>query len=1251
MSPRPRAVVDGRGERKLVTVLFVDLTGYTALSASLDPEEVYRFLRPGLLALQRIVERFGGTVPQLMGDGFMAIFGVPSTHEDDAERAVRAALAVREHVTELNAARREIPFPEVHAGINSGEVMVAPSSERSGFAVIGDTVNTASRLADLAPGGVILVDERTRGRSAHAVRYGPRRDRRAKGKPESLPTFEARGLRPGSTTRTGSSSVFVDRRDAIDRVREELREIERSGHARVLLVTGEPGSGKSRLAAELRRRRVARVLVGRCRSFGDPLPLQALAEAVASGLGLAPDASAQAIDDTVSGLAPRVPRPDRPGLARDLRLLLGTEPAAGQHRGSVQDAVRAGRVAIELVASEGPSIVVIDDLHWASAELMDVLRDVQREPWAARVLFLGLSRPGPGLRGLAQIELPLLEADDMRRLARHVLGHEVPEAVEATLTRAGGNPLFLEETLGMLIEAGALAPDEGTWRVVDPEGLRRVPSTIRLLIAARLDGLPPGEKAVLQSAAVSGEVTWDRLLEQVHGGEGLRAKLRSLERRGLLVRRPSLIPGAVAYETKHLLIRDVAYESLPRGERADVAPRDRRLAARTERGAHGGAARAARAPLRAGMDAGTVQDRSLAGHDTAALAVRHLRRWADRTFAYEARLAESIYERALAVAVASAGAIGDADLADLRIGRAESLIEMGRHREARADASEARALATKLRDRGRRARALLALGRTESDLGRATRARNLFEDARKLFHAERDLRGEAWALHRRSESWSVADYDRELEDLEESYRLFGRARDRWGRAIAAQDLAYLLTPRGGAEFRRWFERANRLAGDEGDLRSRASLARTAGYAAFYRGEHALAIAHMREAQPLAARCGDRYAEADALLIQALSEGPSGRRARRRIWRRPCCGWRGSWVPRACTRSGSWRRLAPRSAEANRESLRGGSPRPGAWSNSGDRRSRGLDVALVEAWIRLDRGQWNEVRPLATRLGSGAQRHGWTLWQPLASLLRGRAALGAGRFDEAERELAGAAAEARRCGASGTEHLATLLATQSRLLPAPGRAPHLVRARAEQRRGPRDRRRGEGEPRPARPGGRPSGPGARSPPGRRGLVGLARRDRLVGAGPADVGGDGASRGQGTHACRTRETLGFDPGRPADAGSRAARDPADERGPGPARLTEGRPAGERTPGVRSAGHEGVQSHRELVGGDRSDPSIHEVRRRRRRTASPAARAVRARRGSTREDRTRSGTSSRTPRMNARAPSRASRMSTPRNCTRSP
>jgi len=182
------------GERKLVTLVFADLSGFTALASSLDPEEVYAVVRPGLAAMQRLVEEHGGTVPQVMGDGFMAVFGVPTAHEDDAERAVRAALAVRDHASALHRAGgwgTGVRFPEAHAGVNSGEVMVAPSTELSGFAILGDTVNVAARLADLARPGVVLVAEPTVRRTGHAIRFGPGRAYRAKGKPRPVMAFEA----------------------------------------------------------------------------------------------------------------------------------------------------------------------------------------------------------------------------------------------------------------------------------------------------------------------------------------------------------------------------------------------------------------------------------------------------------------------------------------------------------------------------------------------------------------------------------------------------------------------------------------------------------------------------------------------------------------------------------------------------------------------------------------------------------------------------------------------------------------------------------------------------------------------------------------------------------------------------------------------------------------------------------------------------------------------------------------------------
>ena len=193
------------GERKLVALLFADLSGFTALASSLDPEEVYAFVRPGLEDMRRIAEEHGGSVPHVMGDGFMAVFGVPATHEDDAERAVRAALAVRDHARTLGQGRAGIRFPDVHAGVNSGEVMVAPSSEPGGFAILGDPVNVAARLADLAPPGVVLVAEPTKRRTEHAVRYGPGRatgPRASRGRSwPSRPSRSARPCRPGGPPR------------------------------------------------------------------------------------------------------------------------------------------------------------------------------------------------------------------------------------------------------------------------------------------------------------------------------------------------------------------------------------------------------------------------------------------------------------------------------------------------------------------------------------------------------------------------------------------------------------------------------------------------------------------------------------------------------------------------------------------------------------------------------------------------------------------------------------------------------------------------------------------------------------------------------------------------------------------------------------------------------------------------------------------------------------------------------------------
>ena len=358
------------GERKLVTLVFADLSGFTALASSLDPEEVFALVRPGLAAMQQIVEEHGGSVPQVMGDGFMAVFGVPTAHEDDAERAVRAALAVRDHARTRDHDRSGIRFLDVHAGVNSGEVMVAPSGEPSGFTVLGDTVNVAARLADLAPAGVVLVAEETKRRTEHAIRFGPARSYRAKGKPRPVVAFEAvapRSALPAGRATPRVSGGFVDREPELALLERALGGAVRERRSNVLVLTAEAGAGKTRLATEFTTRQTGAILLaGRCAPYGQRLPLSPIAGAVHELIGLPLDAPEPVADLRVRRLADRVAGPHRPGdLVRGLKLLLGTVgPGAVRDPGAAAgEATLAARAVVEGLAREGPVIAVVDDLH------------------------------------------------------------------------------------------------------------------------------------------------------------------------------------------------------------------------------------------------------------------------------------------------------------------------------------------------------------------------------------------------------------------------------------------------------------------------------------------------------------------------------------------------------------------------------------------------------------------------------------------------------------------------------------------------------------------------------------------------------------------------------------------------------------------------------------------------------------------------------------------------------------------------
>jgi class 3 adenylate cyclase/tetratricopeptide (TPR) repeat protein len=1029
------------GERKLVALLFADLSGFTALASSLDPEEVYAFIRPGLDDMRRIVEEHGGSVPHVMGDGFMAVFGVPTAHEDDPERAVRAGLAVRDHARSLARVHAGTRFPDVHAGVNSGEVMVAPASEPGGFTVLGDPVNVAARLADLAPPRVVLVAEQTKRRTEHAVRYGPGRGYRAKGKPAPVVAFEAievRSALPAGRATPAVSGGFVDRETELEALERALTATLRERRSNLLVVTAEPGAGKTRLATEFARRRPdAILLTGRCTPYGQRLPLSPIAGAVQDLIGLAGDAPRAVADREVRRLADRVAGPHRArDLVRGLKLLLGTADPHGVRDpgGAAGEATLAARAVVEGLAREGPVIAVVDDLHWADAELLELLRTTAADSWSGPVLVLGLSRPEAleAADWLPTLELGALPTQQLRELGELALGPGAPaQVLDRIAARASGNPLFLEESLSMLVESGALVQRDGAWVVADPGLLERVPATIRTLIAARLDGLPPGEKRVLQDAAVCGEATWDGLLEAMSGAADVRTALKRLVQRGLLRQRPySLVPGAEEYGFRHVLIREVAYGSIPRRDRSDlhlqVATwlKDTAMAAEPVAELAHHYEQAWRLSRSGAAEAG---DQDLAG-----LAARYLGRLADRTLTYQARLAESLYRRAIQATEASTGEEPELVIG-LSLGRAECLIELGRHEEAAAPANAARDLAQGAGDEHLEARALLALGRIESDVGDEEVARRLLAQALSSFEAVGDLGGQGWAKHRLSEVLGRADYAAELRHLREAYELFDRADDRWGRTVAAQDLAYMLTTVGGEEFHRWYRQARRLMEGESDLRSRAALLRTWGYFSYYRGEHREAIRAMREARPIAVEAGDRYAEADTLLIEAMAASlaaapeDAGRlagevvRLGRSIGSSRIAGLGLAAGARACLRQGNPSRASRQLSAARQTLLSGGS------------HNEMPEVDFIHAGIHLDRGSWRRVADPAGRGVAGARAIGWVLYESMGPMLVGRALLGAGRPGEAAAELERAVASAAAAGAAGTAALAGAALDQARVL--------------------------------------------------------------------------------------------------------------------------------------------------------------------------------------------------------------------------
>ena len=579
-------------ERKVVTVLFADLVGFTGRSEGMDVEDVRGTLAPYHALLRDQLEHYGGTDEKFIGDAVMALFGAPVTHEDDPERAVRAALSIRAAIDRLNEQEPALDL-HVRVGVNTGEALVVLGADAAcGEGVAsGDVVNTAARLQTAAPVDGILVGETTYHATNRAVTYRPAEPVVAKGKAQPVPAWEAVEARArfGVDVVQRPTTPLVGRRAEIDLLLDALRRCRAERAVQLVTLIGVPGIGKSRLVWELFEAvegdpDFITWRQGRSLPYGDGVTYWALGEMITAHAGiLDSDTAEEATAKLHATVADLIADTGEAGWVEEhLRALAGLEADDVTSGDRHSEAASAWRRFLEALAERHPLVLVFEDLHWADDALLDFVDHLV--DWASEVpmLVVCTARPelldrrggwGGGKRNALTVALSPLADPDIARLIGTLLEQAVlPAETQATLlSTAEGNPLYAEEYVRMLIDRGHLRHDAGRWRLA-AAGELPVPESVHGLIAARLDDLPADQKHLLQDAAVLGKVVWLGALRSMSGTDRFEVeeRLHGLERREMLRReRRSSVGGEVEYAFRHVLVRDVAYGQIPRAQRAD----------------------------------------------------------------------------------------------------------------------------------------------------------------------------------------------------------------------------------------------------------------------------------------------------------------------------------------------------------------------------------------------------------------------------------------------------------------------------------------------------------------------------------------------------------------------------------------------------------------------------------------------------------------------------------------------------------
>ncbi len=577
-------------ERKVVSVVFVDVVGYTSMSEQLDPEDVRRVLDPYYRRAREELERYGGTVEKFIGDAVMALFGSPVSHEDDSERAVRAAYAVRDAVHGL-ASGDHTPALQVRIGITTGEVVVDVNARpQEGQAIAhGDVVNTASRLQTGAPVDAIFVDERTYRATRFQIDFEPEAPLHVKGRAQPVPVWSV--VTPRGRTgadRSHHNRRLVGREHEAKVLAEALEEGLSAGEPRMVTLVGPPGIGKSRQVWELYQSvEQSPELVfwrqGRSLPYGDGVTFWALAEIVKAHAGILATDPAAIVEEKL-----RIAVEDVVADAGEARWIEGhLAPLAGvatarELRGDHRiEAFTAWRRFIEEIAARRPLVLVFEDMHWADDSLLEFIADHLGDRFSGRLLVLVTCRPellerrsgwGTGRSGSVTLELAPLSDDETARLVANLLeAADLPgELRSVLLASAGGNPLFAEEYVRMLLDRGLLRAADAGLELAGTE--LPMPESVQSIIAARLDALPSEEKLLVQDAAVVGRAFWLGALSEIGTGRrwSVEHLLHELERKQLVRReRDSVVLSEPQYSFSHAVVRDVAYEQIARALRSE----------------------------------------------------------------------------------------------------------------------------------------------------------------------------------------------------------------------------------------------------------------------------------------------------------------------------------------------------------------------------------------------------------------------------------------------------------------------------------------------------------------------------------------------------------------------------------------------------------------------------------------------------------------------------------------------------------